>query len=102
MRSILRRALASPGVTQIRRHPRAGGRSVRFLSFPNHIRASLVAHPNLVFPTSVDVHPGADAKSLLLRLFVVRIGYCQLPGDNKMCRQARMLMWVVVRITSPA
>ena len=70
-----------------------------FVSFSNDVGTALCAHPNLVYSSSVNVDPLADAVRLLLCVVFFRIGNCKLPLENQMGRQAAVGVWSVVGIS---
>lgn len=58
--------------------------------FANHIRAPLLAHPDLVDPSRIDINPVADTKRLLGGTRVVWVGDGQLAPEDEVCGQARV------------
>jgi len=72
------------------------------ISFPNHIRATLSAHPDLMNTARVDVNavPNPVGCFLLALLGISVLGVCngELPAQDDMGREASMrVRWVVLQ-----
>ena len=53
---------------------------------PNHIRATLLSHPNFVYLPGGDVNSSPWAKRLLLVRSVLRIAYSEVAGEDEVRR----------------
>lgn len=72
--------------TSLRRDLETLPRRSALTLLPDNIRTPLAAHPHLVHPSGIDIDPVAVAVCHLLGLRVFRVGYCQLAGEDEVCR----------------
>lgn len=69
--------------------------------FSNNILASLVTHPNLVYPAGLNIYSRAHAKRLFGRRLIFGIRNCKCTSADQMGRKAVMGVGRVMCVSAP-
>ena len=72
---------------------------MKMISFPNNICAAVVAYPNFMDTSSININPVANSKRVLHGLLVFWVGDGQLAFHDQVSREAAMGMRRVVGVS---
>jgi hypothetical protein len=71
-----------------------------FVSFPNDILASFIAHPYLMHLPCWYIYSGAHSERFLRRILIPRVSDGETASTYQMSCQAAMRVWRIVRIAT--